>query len=151
MELLIVGANKSNKTSTLSGYITAPNEGGDLVYAFDYGKVKFIVLNLETAKNDDEEREKQKRYLEEKVAEAKKEDKWTIVGFHKSIYTGASHIIDSDVVAARKYWSPILAKLDVDVVLQAHDHVLARGFINGDGTRGNVEQDETGAYKHRDN
>lgn len=143
--------DKSNKTSTLSGYITAPNEGGDLVYAFDYGKVKFIVLNLETAKNDDEEREKQKRYLEEKVAEAKKEDKWTIVGFHKSIYTGASHIIDSDVVAARKYWSPILAKLDVDVVLQAHDHVLARGFINGDGTRGNVEQDETGAYKHRDN
>lgn len=143
--------DKNNGTSSLSGYITAPNEGGNLVYSVDYGKAKLIVLNLETAKNDDAERESQKAYLEQEVAAAKAAGQWTIVGFHKSIYTGASHIIDSDVVAARKYWSPVLAGLDVDMVLEAHDHVLARGFINGDGTKGGLETDETGAYISKDN
>ena len=37
------------------------------------------------------------------------------------------------------------------MVLQAHDHVLARGFINGDGTRGNLEKDASGAYIQKAN
>lgn len=151
--LAVVQGNhdKNNKGTSLSGYITAPDDGGNLVYSFDYGNVKFIALNLETANGDDAERDSQRRYLEKEVKEAKEAGQWTIVGFHKSIYTGASHIIDGDIVAARKFWSPILAELDVDVVLQAHDHVFARGFINGDGTRGDVEADAAGAYISQDN
>jgi hypothetical protein len=57
------------------------------------------------------------------------------VGFHKSLYTGASHIVDSDVIAARKFWCPKFAELDVDFVLQGHDHVYSRGFVNADGSR----------------
>lgn len=143
--------DKNYNNSSLSNYINAPAEAGNLVYSIDYGKVKFIVLNLETAKESDAVRDEQKAYLEKEVADAKENGQWTIVGFHKSIYTGASHIVDSDVKAARKYWSPVLAELDVDVVLEAHDHVYARGFINGDGTRGEVEQDSTGAYISKDN
>lgn len=138
--------DKNNDGTSLSGYITTPDDGGNLVYSIDYGKAKLIVLNLETAKSDETERKNQKAYLEKEVAEAKAKGQWTIVGFHKSLYTGASHIIDDDVVAARKFWSPVFAQLGVDVVLQAHDHVFARGFVNGDGTKGNLKKDASGAY-----
>ncbi len=143
--------DKDYNNSSLSGYINAPAEAGDLVYSVDYGVLKFVVLNLEFAGADEAVREQQREYLEAEVADAKNNGQWVIVGFHKSIYSGASHIVDSDVIEARKYWSPILSALDVDVVLQAHDHVYARGFVKGDGSRGEVEQDETGAYISKDN
>jgi hypothetical protein len=57
------------------------------------------------------------------------------VGFHKSLYTGASHIVDSDIIEARTFWCPKFAELDVDLVLQGHDHVYSRGFVNADGSR----------------
>lgn len=49
-----------------------PVEGKDAVYSFDYAPVKFIVLNLETAKTDEESRENQKDFLEKEVNKAKK-------------------------------------------------------------------------------
>ncbi|MDR2089766.1 MAG: dockerin type I domain-containing protein, partial [Clostridiales Family XIII bacterium] len=38
-------------------------------------------------------------------------------------------------VDARKYWCPVFAQLDADFVLQGHDHVYSRGFVNADGTK----------------
>lgn len=152
--LLAVAVGNHDKDygdSSLSNYVNTPAEAGNLVYSMDYGVLKFVVLNLESAKSDEAVREQQKEYLEAEVAEAKSNGQWVVVGFHKSIYTGASHIVDSDVIEARKYWSPVLSELDVDVVLQAHDHVYARGFVNGDGSRSEVETDETGAYISKDN
>lgn len=148
---LIAVTQGNHDISTLSGHIAVPGEAGDAVYSFDYGPVKFIILNLETAKSDESAREQQKKLLEAKVQEAKTAGQWTIVGFHKSIYTGASHIVDSDVSAARKYWGPVLANLDVDMVLQGHDHVYARGFINADGTKANMELDTQGAFLTKNN
>lgn len=143
--------DKDYNSSSLSGYINTPAEAGNVVYSVDYGVLKFVVLNLESAGTDEAVREQQREYLEAEVAEAKSNGQWVVVGFHKSIYSGASHIVDSDVIEARKYWSPVLSGLDVDVVLQAHDHVYARGFVNGDGSRSEVETDETGAYISKDN
>ena len=148
---LIAVTQGNHDISTLSGHIAVPGEAGDAVYSFDYGPAKFIILNLETAKSDEKAREQQKNLLEAKVQEAKTTGQWTIVGFHKSIYTGASHIVDSDVSAARKYWGPVLANLDVDLVLQGHDHVYARGFINVDGTKANMETDNQGVFLTKNN
>lgn len=128
-----------------------PVEGKDAVYSFDYGPVKFIVLNLETAKTDEESHENQKAFLEKEVNKAKKAGQWTIVGFHKSIYTGASHIVDNDVIEARKYWSPVLSSLDVDLVLQSHDHVYSRGFVTAKGKNANLQKNEDGSYNSIDN
>lgn len=132
----IVQGNHDN--NTMNRHINAPAEEGNIVYSYDYGPAKFIMLNLEAARSDANARAKQESFVRAKVAEAKAAGQWTIVGFHKSIYTGASHITDSDVVEARKYWSPIFSSLDVDLVLQGHDHVYARGFINGQGEKANV-------------
>lgn len=115
-------------------------EGVPATYAYDYGAARMITLNLENAYSRDNEaaRTAQTKFLRDEVAKAKAEDKWVMVGFHKSIYSGANHMDDSDVIYNRKYWSPILAELNVDVVLQGHDHVLSRGFINADGTKADV-------------
>jgi hypothetical protein len=45
------------------------------------------------------------------------------------------------VEAARESWAPLLADLDVDIVLQGHDHVLSRGFVDREGNNAQVNQD----------
>lgn len=132
-------------------HINAPAEAGNIVYSFDYGVAKFIILNLESARYSDDARAQQEAYLRAEVADAKANGQWVIVGFHKSLYTGASHVVDSDVVAARKFWCPIFAELDVDLVLQGHDHVYSRGFVTAEGENANAVQDENGVYTQPDN
>ncbi|MGL5380083.1 metallophosphoesterase [Clostridium sp.] len=138
----VVQGNHDN--NTLTRHINAPAEEGNVVYSYDYGPATFVMLNLETARYDAEARAKQKEHLINVVNEAKERGQWTLVGFHKSIYTGASHITDSDAIEARNYWGPVFAELDVDVVMQGHDHVYSRGFINEDGYNANPSKDENG-------
>jgi hypothetical protein len=131
--LMVTQGNHDN--NVMYRHINAPAQMGNIVYSVDYGAATFIILNLESARSDAAARASQKEFLENAVADAKARGQWTIVGFHKSLITGASHIVDSDVVEARKFWIPVFADLDVDFVLQGHDHVYSRGFVNGDGTR----------------
>jgi len=121
----------------------AASGGTNLTYAYTYGSAHFIMLNFENTAT----RAEQQAFLREQVAFAKENGLWTIVGFHKSIYSGASHMADSDVVDARRYWSPILAELDVDVVLQGHDHVLSRGFVTADGNNARDTQGDVIDYQ----
>ena len=143
--------DKNFDKSALSDYINVPAEAGNLVYSIDDGYLKLITLNLETAKDNEAVMAEQKAYLEKEVAAAKQAGQWVVVAFHKSIYTGASHIVDKDVVAARKYWAPILADLDVDMVLQGHDHVYCRGFIHRDGSDVQMTTDALGSYINQPN
>ncbi len=138
----VVQGNHDN--NTLTRHINAPAEMGNIVYSYDYGPVTFVMLNLETARYDADARSQQKEYLTKVVKEAKERGQWTMVGFHKSLYTGASHITDSDVIEARNYWAPIFADLDVDVVMQGHDHVYSRGFVNEDGYNAKPEVEADG-------
>ncbi len=105
--------------------------GVPVSYAFDFGAAHFIILNLENAysMSNQATREAQTQFLKDEVAAAKAKGMWTFVGYHKSLYSGADHMDDSDVIDNRKYWTPIFTELGVDFVLQGHDHVLSRGFI----------------------
>ncbi len=132
-------------------HINAPAEAGKIAYSFDYGTVKFIILNLESARYSTDARDQQEAYLREEVADAKAHGQWIIVGFHKSLYTGASHITDSDVIEARKFWTPKFAELDIDLVLQGHDHVYSRGFVTAEGENAGLIPDENGTYTQGDN
>lgn len=138
----VVQGNHDN--NTLTRHINAPAESGNVVYSYDYGPATFIMLNLEEARYNADAREEQKQHLINAVNDAKARNQWTLVGFHKSIYTGASHITDSDVIEARKYWAPIFSELGVDVVMQGHDHVYSRGFVNEDGYNANPTINENG-------
>jgi predicted phosphodiesterase len=138
----VIQGNHDN--NTMNRHINAPAQEGNIVYSYDYGPAKFIMLNLETARYDATARAKQAEMVRAKVAEAKAAGQWTVVGFHKSLYTGASHITDSDIIEARKYWAPILSELDVDMVLQGHDHVYSRGFVNAEGENANPTKNSNG-------
>lgn len=140
--IAVIQGNHDN--NTMNRHINAPAQEGNIVYTYDYGPAKFIMLNLETARYDATARDKQQELVRTAVAEAKAAGQWTIVGFHKSLYTGASHITDSDIIAARQYWSPILAEIDVDMVLQGHDHVYSRGFVTGEGENANPTINDAG-------
>lgn len=141
---LIAVTQGNHDNNEMYQHINAPEEAGKIVYSFDYGTMKFISLNLEAAKSDANARAQQEAYLREAVADAKANSQWTVVGFHKSLYTGASHIVDSDITAARKFWAPIFAELGIDMVLQGHDHVYSRGFVTEEGTNANPDKDENG-------
>jgi predicted phosphodiesterase len=135
---LISAIQGNHDNNTLNRHINAPTleSGGvsnPVVYSYDYGPLTFIGLNLETARSNATARAEQEKFLRAAVADAKARGQWTAVGFHKSLVTGASHIVDSDVVDARKFWCPKFAELDVDMVLQGHDHVYSRGFVDADG------------------
>lgn len=143
---LIAVTQGNHDNNELYQHINAPEEAGKIVYSFDYGTMKFISLNLEAARSDENAREEQMAYLKQEVAAAKADGQWVVVGFHKSLYTGASHVDDGDIVAARKYWAPTLAELGVDLVLQGHDHVYSRGFVTTEGQNANAQKDAEGNY-----
>lgn len=142
---LVAVTQGNHDNNEMYQHINAPEEAGKIVYSFDYGVAKFVILNLEAARYSEDARDEQEAYLRKEVADAKANGQWTIVGFHKSLYTGASHIVDSDIIAARKFWSPIFAKLDVDLVLQGHDHVYSRGFVTAQGENANPLKADDGA------
>lgn len=144
---LITVTQGNHDNNEMYQHINAPESAGKIVYSFDYGCAKFIILNLESARYSEEARAQQEAYLRREVADAKENGQWTIVGFHKSLYTGASHIVDSDIISARKFWCPIFAELDVDLVLQGHDHVYSRGFVTAAGENAHPETDENGVIQ----
>ncbi|MGN0334230.1 MAG: metallophosphoesterase [Lachnospiraceae bacterium] len=148
---LVAVTQGNHDNNEMYQHINAPEEAGKIVYSFDYGCAKFIILNLEAARSSEDARNQQAEYLRQEVADAKENGQWTIVGFHKSLYTGASHIVDGDIISARKFWSPIFAELDVDLVLQGHDHVYSRGFVTSEGQNANPAIDEDGAIIQPDN
>ena len=118
---LIAAAQGNHDTSSFSGHITAPcaNSGvGPVVYAFDYSNVKFVVLNM----NNPGTWAAQANFLRQQAADAKNNGKWLVAG----------------IISARKFWSPLFAELGVDLVLQGHDHVYARGFVTSTGSNANL-------------
>ncbi|MDD4850863.1 MAG: metallophosphoesterase family protein, partial [Gemmiger sp.] len=110
-------SNPTNSESTADGD-----------YSFTYNGALFMVLNsscLSTAEH--------KAFIEETIA-ANPDATWRVVSFHKSIYSVASHVTESDIETLRNGLSPVFKAADIDIVLQGHDHVYARSYImGGDG------------------
>ncbi len=100
-------------------------------YSFDYSNAHFIVLNS----NEDSEKyanfsEAQVEWLKKDAAAAKEAGaKWIIVNIHKGPYTTSNHATDDDIIGAngvRNQIAPLMAQLDIDFVMQGHDHIYAR-------------------------
>lgn len=115
-------------------------------YSYDYSNAHFVVLNS----NEDSERydnfsEEQVNWLKEDVKAAKaKGAKWVIVNIHKGPYTTSNHATDDDIMGpngVRNQIAPLMAELDIDFVLQGHDHIYARTKpINHEGKASEAEK-----------
>jgi 3',5'-cyclic AMP phosphodiesterase CpdA len=90
----------------------------ETVYSVDYQDVLIIVLN------STDFLEKQTEYIKEKLSNSNA--KWKIVTSHHSIFSLAT---GRDFEYARKNWKPLFDKYGVDLVLNGHDHIYARGHV----------------------
>lgn len=100
-------------------------------YSYDYSKTHFVILNSnEDSDTYDNFSVAQVEWLKQDVQKAKKAGaQWVIVNIHKGPYTTSNHATDSDIMGAngvRNKIAPIMAELDIDFVLQGHDHIYAR-------------------------
>ncbi len=105
--------------------LNGPTAGGTY-YSFDYSNAHFVTLNT----NEDAVQnlsQTQLDWLKADVTKARENGAdWVILNLHKGPYTTANHLDDQDIKAMRKVLVPLIDELDIDLVLQGHDHILAR-------------------------
>tara|TARA_B100000989_G_scaffold265821_1_gene218925 strand:+ start:92 stop:1498 length:1407 start_codon:yes stop_codon:yes gene_type:complete len=90
----------------------------ETVYTVDYQDIRIIVVNSNGIL------EEQTNYIEQKLKTSIA--KWNIITSHHSIFSPAE---GRDFKYARKKWKPLFDKYNVDLVLNGHDHVYARGHV----------------------
>lgn len=95
-------------------------------YSFDYNTAHVIVLNTnESAAQGIGEAQRAWLAADAKAARARGA-KWVVLSMHKGPYTPANHMSDAEIVAMRTSLVPLIDALDIDLVLQGHDHILSR-------------------------
>ncbi|MCD7827987.1 MAG: metallophosphoesterase [Clostridiales bacterium] len=95
-------------------------------YSFDYNNVHIMVLNSNDLGEDNALSDTQIEWLREDAASS--DAQWKIVAIHKAVYSNGSHYDDDDVTAIRTQLSTLMPELDIDLVLQGHDHVYMRTY-----------------------
>lgn len=96
--------------------------GGD--YWFLNSGVLFINLNTNSLDVD-----AHAAFIDRVVADHGEKARWTVLAFHQSIFSTASHYSDFDVEDLRIALPPVIARNDIDLVLGGHDHVYTRSFL----------------------
>ncbi len=121
---------------------TSTTSGGD--YWYMYKDVLFIDLNSNsynssTGGGDDAHVD----YVSDVVNAHGADAKYTVLVYHHSIYSAASHARDVDNSVRRTDFPATFSELGVDLVLQGHDHVYTRSYEIADGEKAK-ENEEPG-------
>jgi 3',5'-cyclic AMP phosphodiesterase CpdA len=103
---------------TLPEVPSLPDSLQETVYSVDYQGVRFIVLNSLV------EVEAQTAYLEQELQRPGAD--WTVLVSHYSIFSPRPN---RGKYKSSLLWQPLLEKYGVDLVLQGHDHLYARGHV----------------------
>lgn len=148
----IAAVQGNHDEETLNGHINHPslevkNSSGEVIdtqkitYSFSWGNMRFVILNTEWRSSTDYQ--VQKEFVASEVSKAKTNNQRIAVCFHRSMYTGADHIESEDSIERRKQFSKYFSDLGVDFVFQGHDHVVARGQVDGSGHKTSVNDKVT--------
>jgi hypothetical protein len=117
-----------------AGPATSPTaSGGD--YWFMYKDVLYLNIN-----SNNSDVASHQAFLERVVAEQGPAAKWTVLAFHHSIFSVAAHVGDTKIIDLRAALPPIISALDIDLVLQGHDHSYTRTYLLKDGIRANATE-----------
>ncbi len=95
------------------------------VYSFDYGDVHFVVLNSGSDWHTSSTLkllQAQTEWLEEDLAST--QATWKIVMIHQGLYPAK----EERYFGSRDILEPIMDEYNVDLVLQGHDHMVARTY-----------------------
>ncbi len=95
-------------------------------YSYTYNDVHIAVLNTNNLGEDDALNNEQIEWLRNDMNSSSAQ--WKVLAFHKALYSNGSHYDDDDVCAMRDQLCSLIPELDIDLVLQGHDHVYMRTF-----------------------
>jgi 3',5'-cyclic AMP phosphodiesterase CpdA len=79
--------------------------------------------------NSNKKTKKQARWLEKILK--RNPNLWTVIAFHHPV--NPTYYIENEK-KLDKIWKPIFEKYNVDLILQGHEHIYARGFGSGSGS-----------------
>ncbi len=132
--------NHDSKGINYQEHFNLPNEsssqgdtpaGGD--YWYSYNGVLFLSLNSNNMSTAEHKEFMSSAIRAYQAANNGAEPLWKIVTFHHSIYSTASHMEDGDIIQRRNGLPQVFKELDIDVVLQGHDHVYTRTYMMDGG------------------
>lgn len=114
--------------------VTGDALNGGSYYSFDHSGAHFVVLNTndnkESADNPDKGAigREQMEWAKADIQAARDNGaNWIVLMYHKPVYSASYHALqDRDVQVTREEFVQIADELDVDIVLQGHDHNLTR-------------------------
>lgn len=108
-------------------------------YWFIYNDVLHLNISSEYG-GWDEHRE----FLESAIAEYGDETQWTILTFHRALHGAANHSVESNTTdTLRDGLGAAINDLDIDLVLNGHDHSYARSYlIDSDGQQVDTQTSE---------
>ncbi|TDE29540.1 DUF2341 domain-containing protein [Nonomuraea mesophila] len=105
------------------------DRGDGVYYSYTYNRAHFMVLNTNEGGAEGIS-EKQLDWLRADAGAARAAGaRWLVLSMHKGTYTTANHLDDEDVMAMRRTLVPVIDELDIDLVLQGHDHVMSRSKV----------------------
>ncbi len=121
-------------TGEMSHYFYMPNQTGlgatadASDYYFSYGNTLYIVLNGSNSSIAEH------RQAMEKAIKSHPDAIWRVVMFHEDVYGFGTHALapeDSNYSTAflRRALVPVLDELDIDLVLNGHDHFYTRSHF----------------------
>ncbi|HTW17422.1 MAG TPA: metallophosphoesterase [Nocardioides sp.] len=115
------------------------NTSAGVYYSYDYNDAHFVMLNTNEGRgrcqlhgfgNDtdcDVLSDEQVAWLRADVAAAREAGaKWIVLTMHKGVYTAGAHPFDAEILRLRDKLVPIIDELDIDLVIQGHDHYWTR-------------------------
>ena len=93
------------------------------VYSFVYGDALFMVINYEDYRKGEPYFAALEQWMRRQISDHSGV-KWKIVAFHKNMFTGSgAHQSDADGRIVRERMAPVFQEMDIDLVLQGHDHI----------------------------
>ncbi|GAA2892778.1 hypothetical protein Acy02nite_40090 [Actinoplanes cyaneus] len=126
--------NTDRSTSYYADNSGATTSGGD--YWYIYKDTLFIDLNSNSYdSNKGGGDAAHVAYVTDVINKHGGDAKWTVLVYHHSIYSAASHAKDGDNKVRRVDFPTTFSKLGVDLVLQGHDHVYTRSYLIKNGQK----------------
>lgn len=120
--------NRSQPQALFNQHFSLPNQWDGDPTGGNYWFLQNGVLHLNVS-TENRDFESHREFLEQTIAEQGDQATWTILTFHRSIYSVGPHAL-SDGADIRKDFAPILAEIDgIDMVLAGHDHTYARTHL----------------------
>lgn len=115
-------------------YITGEASGSTAEgsnYCYSYNNALFIHINFNNTAIGDH-----KTFMEKAIA-LYPDAKWRIVVVHYALYGAGPYFYEEVIENRRELLAPVIDELDIDVVLNGHEHVYGRSYIIENGNADN--------------